>query len=146
MSETLVGGCLCGAVRYEARPPKSLHYFCHCTDCRRHGGGAVHAGIAVAADSLVVTGSPTVWTKAADSGRTIARHFCSICGSHLFTSPWPAVTRYSIKAGSLDDPGAFRPRHEIWCKSRVDWWTHELEGFEEGFTRPHGIGADTPTG
>lgn len=120
-----------------------LHYLCHCTDCQRYGGGPYHAAIVVAAGDLSVDGAPRVYTRLADSGRRIARHFCGDCGGHLFTSPWPGATRYSIKAGTLDEPSAYVPRHEIWCRSRRDWarLPAELEEFREGFDRPVAIGA-----
>ena len=98
MSETLVGGCLCGAIRYRAEAPETLHYLCHCTDCQRYAGGPYHAAIVVAAADLTVEGAPRVYTRQADSGRTIARHFCGECGGHLFTSPWPDATRFSPSA------------------------------------------------
>lgn len=142
MTERLDGGCLCGAVRYRADADQTLHYLCHCTDCQRWGGAGYHSAIVVAAEVLEVTGEPRVYTREADSGRTIARYFCGDCGGHLFTSPWPEVTRYSVKAGTLDDPGLFRPAHQIWCRSRADWVTlGETEDFEQGFTRPVAIGS-----
>ena len=73
---------------------------------------------------------------------TIARHFCGACGGHLLTSPWPAPTRYSIKAGTLDDRTQFRPAHEIWAQSMTSWADRPegAESFLQGFTRPVGIG------
>jgi len=144
MTEHLSGQCLCGAISYSAETSDTKHYVCHCADCRRYGGGAVHAGVVVAANCLSVSGNPRVWTMTADSGRSIARHFCGDCGGHLFTSPWPAVTRLSIKAGTLDDPQLFRPDAEIWCKSRVGWSNlpQGSDTFDEGFTQLIAIGMD----
>ena len=144
--EILTGQCLCGAIRYRAEAPETLHYLCHCTHCQRYGGGAYHSAIVVAAEVLQVTGVPKVFTTTADSGRPIARHFCGDCGGHLFTSPWPDATRYSIKAGTLDDPGLYSPAHEIWCRSRTVWEAdlrsqHATETHVQGFPRPVAIGA-----
>ena len=135
MENRLTGGCLCGAVRYTMRPEPGIHYYCHCTDCRRYSGAAYHAAIAVSADALEFGGALVTWEKTADSGRTIARHTCEKCSSHLFTSPWPEVTRYSVKAGSLDEPSRFNPEYEIWTASRVSWASpaEELRGFPAGF-------------
>ncbi|MFK7942371.1 MAG: GFA family protein [Paracoccaceae bacterium] len=142
MSQTLTGGCLCGAVRYTSNPSETLHYLCHCSDCRKHGGTPFHCGIVVAADELEIAGAPKVWTKGADSGRTIARYFCGECGGHLMTSPWPEPTRYSIKAGTLDNPEIYKPVAEIWRQSLMPWADRspELEPFDQGFLRPVSIG------
>ncbi len=142
MTEILTGGCLCGAVRYRAEAKKTLHYLCHCTDCQRYGGAPYHVGVVVAADDLEVTGEMRHWAKTADSGRTVARHFCGSCGGHLMTSPWPDPHRFSLKAGSLDDPSLYRPRHEIWARSRLEWadLPDDLECFEQGFLGPVPIG------
>ena len=136
--QKLTGGCLCGAVRYEAQTQSTLHYYCHCSDCRRYGGGAYHAAIVVSGEALKVTGDLNTWTKVADSSRTVARHTCPACANHLFTSPSPDPFRYSIKAGTLDDPGLFKPRYEIWTASRVEWAApaENLTGFAAGFEGP----------
>ena len=143
MTTNLKGGCACGAIRYEANATESIPYVCHCTDCQKHSGAPFHAAIVVAADDLTVMGTPKVWTKDADSGRSIARHFCGDCGGHLFTSPWPEATRFSLKAGTLDDPSVFAPAHQIWAKSRVPWVSigGETGEFVEGFIGGVTIGA-----
>lgn len=144
MTETLIGGCFCGAVRYRAEAGETLHYLCHCRDCQRYSGGSYHAAIVVAASTLDVSGNARVHVSRADSGRMIARHFCGDCGGHLFTSPWPEATRFSVKAGTLDDPSLFEPACQIWCRSRQDRFSlRELESFEQGLTRPLGIGTST---
>ncbi|MEM7524755.1 MAG: GFA family protein [Pseudomonadota bacterium] len=142
MTRTLEGGCLCGAVRFKAAPDDVLPYVCHCTDCQRFGGGPFHAAIVVAAAALTIAGAPRVWAKTADSGRQVARYFCGECGSHLFTSPWPEATRYSLKAGALDDPTVFAPAHEIWRRSRVDWVEidADTDRHDAGFPGPVAIG------
>ena len=68
------GGCHCGEIKYEAELNPEKVGICHCTDCQRYGGVPFHAGIVVAATDLHVEGTPKVWTKTADSERTIARH------------------------------------------------------------------------
>lgn len=147
MTETLTGGCLCGAVRYRAATDETLHYVCHCTDCQRYSGGAHHAAIVVAADVLTVTGAPRHYLHRAESGRSIARYFCDACGGHLFTSPWPDVTRYSVKYGTLDEPAAFAPAAEIWARSRASWAGDSTapSAYQQGFTGPVTIGAKPGT-
>lgn len=135
MKQVLTGGCLCGAVRHSVETDSQIHYYCHCSDCRRYDGAAYHAAIVVSAAALKVTGETKVWVRTADSGRAVARHSCAICSTHLFGSPWPDPIRYSLKAGSLDDPTLFKPTYEIWTGSRVDWAAPDtnLTGFSAGF-------------
>lgn len=138
MTIDLAGGCLCGAVRYSVRTGSTLHYYCHCSDCRVYGGAAYHAAIVVSAAALNVSGPLATWAKTADSGRTVARHACECCSGHVMTSPWPDPERYSVKAGTLDDPTLFQPAYEIWTRSRVGWAaaTGPLTGFAQGFEGP----------
>ena len=35
------GGCLCGAVRYEANPVNSENWLCHCRMCQQWSGSVV---------------------------------------------------------------------------------------------------------
>ncbi|MEM7238955.1 MAG: GFA family protein [Pseudomonadota bacterium] len=131
----LTGGCMCGSVGYTVETPSELHYLCHCSDCRKHGGGAWHSAIVVDASVFEVTGETEMGTVTAESGRTIARHGCATCHSHLWVTQWPTMGRISLKAGSLDDPSLFRPRYEIWTRSRVAWAPAfpGLIGHEKGF-------------
>lgn len=131
----LTGGCLCGQVRYRVETDSEFHYFCHCSDCRRHDGGPYHAAIVVPWSEIEITGDIAHHLTEAESGRTIARHHCSRCSSHLFITQWPEILRCSLKAGSLDDPSWFRPTHEIWTRSRVSWALPlpDMTSFEQGF-------------
>lgn len=131
----LTGGCLCGDIRYEVETPSTLHYLCHCADCRRHGGGAWHAAIVVAWADFRLTGETEMGSVTAESGRTIARHGCPRCHAHLFVTQWPVLERVSVKAGSLNDSSQFTPAYEIWTRSRVPWAPDfpGITSFEKGF-------------
>ena len=142
MVDTLTGGCACGAIRYSVEATETIHYLCHCTDCQKHSGGAGHAAIVVPADEVTFSATPNHWLATADSGRTIARYFCETCGGHLCTSPWPEVTRYSMKAGTLDDLALFQPTAEIWARSKPEWTARTgLTSYQEGFTERVTIGS-----
>jgi hypothetical protein len=69
----------------------------------------------------VIGGKVRSFTKAADSGNELTRHFCSTCGSPLYgTSPqypeWVYVT-----AGIIDQPTLIQPASQIWCQAKVAW-------------------------
>ena len=122
MIQTVTGGCLCGAIRYEVTGDIGAAGYCHCADCRRVSGSAFGVSVRVAAAAFhIISGTPRSFTKAGDSGRPVARHFCGDCGSPLFTLPPLHPDVVFIKAGSLDDPSVVRPERQAWTRSRVDW-------------------------
>ena len=40
MSDTVIGGCLCGELRFSAPAEPILHVLCHCTNCQPVSGAA----------------------------------------------------------------------------------------------------------
>ncbi len=137
MSETLTGGCLCGAVRYAYEGELGTAGYCHCEDCRRVSGSAFGVSLSVTASGFRITqGMPKGFTKAGDSGRPVTRYFCADCGSPLYTQPPLHPDRLFIKAGSLDDPAIVTPVRQAWTRSRVDW--AEIDPAIESFERSRG--------
>ncbi|MCP8689861.1 GFA family protein [Marinobacterium sedimentorum] len=78
----MIGSCLCGAVKFEAKVDKLKIYQCHCTLCRKQTGTASSCGAIVNLDDLVwVSGENNIskWEKC--TGFT--SHFCTTCGSSV---------------------------------------------------------------
>ncbi|HEY1560651.1 MAG TPA: GFA family protein [Caulobacteraceae bacterium] len=118
----LTGGCLCGACRFEYCGAVGAASYCHCADCRRATGSAFNVGVRIApAEFGMVQGTPAVFTNTGDSGRALSRHFCSDCGSPLFTSSLAHPDWTFVKAGALDDPTLVKPEYESWTSSEVPW-------------------------
>jgi hypothetical protein len=131
----IIGGCLCGAIRYEYDGEPGPANYCHCADCRRCTGSAFNIGVRVEAQLFrIVRGSPRSFTKTGDSGNALTRHFCAECGSPLYTSSPRHPEVYYLKAGCLDDPATVRVTHQNWVMSRVPWASisADLPGFSEG--------------
>lgn len=121
MSETSIftGGCLCGAVRYEARgAPLGVNH-CHCTQCQRVSGAAMLTWATWPRASVKMLGG-----AAADyeSSPGVMRSFCARCGSTLF---WRREGRrpeeIDIAAGTIDQADALAPAEHIFVKSRRRW-------------------------
>jgi hypothetical protein len=122
MSGTITGGCLCGAVRYAHDGPIGAANCCHCEDCRRCTGGPFGISIRMeAARFRILSGSPRGFTKTADSGRSLTRHFCPDCGSPIYTTADQHAGHVYVKAGSLDDPTLVRVDRQAWTDRRVPW-------------------------
>jgi hypothetical protein len=119
VSARITGGCACGAIRYQftGLPLASLN--CHCRDCQRETGSGYASILIVPTSAFAVTcGTPRCFDVIADNGNTATRTFCAACGSALFGAG-PDTT--NIRAGSLDDPGLFRPSMDIYTASAQPW-------------------------
>ena len=104
MAAKIVGGCMCGAVRYESAADAAMQASCYCRDCQRSTGGAFAPVLLVPKDAFKMTkGELKHYEVTGDSGNKVSRAFCANCGSPIMSvlSGMPFI---AIKAGSLDDP------------------------------------------
>jgi hypothetical protein len=115
------GGCLCGAMRYSADVEPAMQVICHCKTCQKNSGSAYSLNVAVPLDSLSVTGDSlkTYVDGSGASGKPFNRHFCSECGSHLYSDGEAYGPLAFIKAGTLDDAGWLDPPLHIWCAEKL---------------------------
>lgn len=112
------GGCLCGAVRYDAAEVPDHMHVCHCSICRKISGLATMS-LNVPSDAMRVTGAEHVVTYTSSSWA--ARSFCGRCGSGLWyrlTGEGAGNADYIIAAGTLDDLTGLALTREIYvdCK------------------------------
>jgi hypothetical protein len=96
------GGCLCGAVDFTAYKASSKVGACHCSMCRKWGGGpfmAVMCGNEVSFDGEenIAIYNSSEWAE---------RGFCKQCGSHLFYRLKQNQEHY-IPAGLFEDQKVF---------------------------------------
>jgi hypothetical protein len=102
-NEKVSGGCICGAVRYEASVYLHDAYYCHCRMCQKSSGAPAEIAVYVEPGSLRFTrGAPKVY----QSSPFGERGFCAICGSRLI---WKSIgdTRpewTNLSVGCLDTP------------------------------------------
>src|SRR5262245_61166297 len=120
-AESLKGGCLCGAVRYELRTEPQVMGICHCRDCQKATGSAYFPSIAVPAAALQVSGEPRTYATKADSGSTVTRAFCGTCGTTLWGWNTSVPEARSLSAATLDDPRRFVPMFHIYTASAQPW-------------------------
>ena len=122
--ETVTGGCLCGAVRYEAKGEVLGVGYCHCQSCRRHSGAPVVTWVAFRADQVRF---PERDRKIYNSSPGVGRGFCDQCGTPLtFEIPvsrtfggQPIIEFY---ISTLDDPDAFVPDRHWFHGERISWF------------------------
>ena len=117
----LTGGCLCEAIRYACNAAALGGGHCYCRDCRRSSGTANCSHLAVPRAGFAVTGQPTSYERAADSGNVISRAFCGRCGSALYSTSSASPDVVFLRASSLDDPDQFVPGMIVYASRAPSW-------------------------
>ncbi|KAH9204046.1 hypothetical protein DL95DRAFT_529410 [Leptodontidium sp. 2 PMI_412] len=134
------GACNCGAITVEiaAADFPTVSGFCHCLDCRASSGSLFvplassndlfAVNMPIAPTALKVNGTPRVFSRKADSGRTCHRNFCGDCGSAIFTLVAEIPGNLWLKGGLFKQFGVDLPKAgmELYAKNREKW----EEGFE----------------
>lgn len=116
------GGCACGAIRYECSAQPLFSWNCHCRDCQRASGSAYCPVMYVPRAALKITGGEAKYADLhAESGRLVRRGLCTNCGSNLFILAELVPEMQGLWAGSLDDPGIFKPQINVWTRSAPGW-------------------------
>ena len=122
-ADTFSGSCLCRECVYQIDGDIEPAGVCHCEDCRKVTGSPFGVSFRVLKDRFRLEGRTASFSKTADSGAVLTRHFCPSCGSPLFTESETHSEAIYVKAGTLDQPEAIRIERQAWMVSRVDWAT-----------------------
>ena len=147
--ETGTGGCLCGAVRFQAVGEPVVTGHCHCVDCRRHNGAPVVTLVIFEADKIRFTEGER---KIYQSSPGVGRAFCDQCGTPLTIESEkedPRTIEFHIS--TFDDPDAFVPSLHWYHSRRIAWFDvaddlpryHGLDGDGEEPSR-HGPATEGP--
>ena len=114
----LTGGCLCGAVRFEARPTQRDGYYCHCRMCQLAFGNTRAAFINLRKDEVRWLAAEPTWYA---SSKIARRGFCGHCGTPL-SFEYLESERMDLSVGSFDDPTALTPISHFAVESRIANW------------------------
>ena len=121
-STDIVGGCLCGSVRYTCDADPSDPHICHCKDCRKQSGTAFSMFIDVPREALQLSGRLLKsYTNKGDSGGKVVRKFCDQCGSPVLVELETYPDLIFINAGTLDNANAFEPEEEFFTQSKLEF-------------------------
>ena len=115
------GGCLCGALRWEASAPPRFAGFCFCADCRRSSGSGFIPFMGFAAEHIRFSGEARQIRSPAITGGEAVRNRCAACGSLVYGGEVGRDAEHTVYAGSLDDPSLFEPQVAIFVRDKPDW-------------------------
>ena len=122
----LSGSCLCGSITITGENAAENVGACHCSMCRRWGGGplmAVNCGteVSIQPDSMIGIFDSSPWAE---------RGFCKKCGSHLFYR-LKASNLHMIPAGIFDGNPNFKFEHQVFIDNKPEYYhfgdkTHDM--------------------
>ncbi|MDZ4741765.1 MAG: GFA family protein [Alphaproteobacteria bacterium] len=112
------GGCLCGAIRFEAKGAPKWTAYCHCHSCRKHTGAPVLAFGGFERVNVRFT-SGQLATYASSPG--VKRGFCGTCGSTMTYEGERWASEVHFHVGALDRPQDFSPQGHAFPAERLPW-------------------------
>jgi hypothetical protein len=130
-----LGGCLCGAVRYELHGVVRHLCYCHCTSCRRAAGAPMVAWGTVAREDFRVTrGSLSTYR----SSPAVLRTFCAQCGTGITYRNEARPQDIDVALATLDEPARLAPQAHVWVAEKLPWVqiADDLPRFPAGFPSP----------
>jgi len=121
MSQTIEGGCRCGAVRYKVKADRLPNvYACHCRDCQTWSGSAFSLQFIVPEDALDVTGEPHLYERTSDDGERISRQRgCTKCITRVYNTNTRRPGMAVVRAGTLDRSDELAIVAHIWTKRKM---------------------------
>lgn len=122
MTNTVRGGCLCGAVRFTISEPLGLAEYCHCSMCRKAHGSAFSANaVAASASLLLESGQDAIAEYESSPNRR--KCFCVKCGSQLFIRRTDRPELTVVALGAIDGEPNVRPERHVFAGSKAPWFT-----------------------
>jgi hypothetical protein len=121
MSTPFTGGCACGAIRYSIAAEPVAMNDCQCRQCQRESGTGHGSHLTFPRAAVQVEGEASEWGLVGDAGTAKTCAFCPTCGSPVYMT-FPELPDYfTVRAGSLDDPGRYRPQFVCWTAAAQAW-------------------------
>jgi len=135
----IIGGCLCGGVRYEYHGDIEEVSMCHCSQCRKAQGSAYVAVSPIQTDKFKLLQGQAL-LKEFRAVPHKARVFCSNCGSPIYSvrDDLPGVMR--LRIGTIETPFQCPNAYHIYTGSKATWdQIHDtLPQYTESYVQHHG--------
>ena len=114
------GKCLCGEVKIKINGSILDIIHCHCSLCRKNSGTAYATnGFINSSELEFISGENSLSSFSFKPGRN--RHFCSKCGSPVYSANEQDPTRFRLRLGILDSDIDERPISHNFVSSKANW-------------------------
>jgi hypothetical protein len=140
MTDTHLGGCACGSVRYRVTGNPVVGTVCHCTFCQKRLASAFAVLASFNEDAVEITQGELaeVEHRSDESGRWLRMAFCPKCGTTVAHRAELRPGIRTIAAGTLDDPTWVTINRHIWVQSKLPWVTlpDGMASYPQGYVAP----------
>jgi hypothetical protein len=130
MTGKTIGGCLCGAIRYEFDGPPD---WSRIATARPAASTSPRRSPPSSASAAAVSASPATCRKHVSSPG-VRRSFCAECGSPIAYEADRVPDEIHLYHGTLDDPGAVEAEAHVHAGEQLPWFeVHDsLPRYEAG--------------
>jgi hypothetical protein len=118
------GGCLCGAIRFEALGPAEKPHTCSCRFCQQHTGALTALWVEFSRENVRWTGTggnPQTFR----SSNVSSRAFCAICGSSIGAIDDDPVIALLVGGFDRNDDASLVPTSDAFEDGKPQWWCIE---------------------
>lgn len=114
----ITGGCMCGAIRYEATEPPPNVGYCHCRMCQQWTGNLFMSYAKFSNAAFRFTrGEPKFYR----SSEWLERGFCANCGTQVCDRYLKGHDWVFATIGSLDHPEEWPPNEHFGVEGQIPW-------------------------
>ena len=140
MPDTHLGGCACGAVRYQVSGLPVVGTVCHCKFCQKRLASAFAVLASFKQEAVEVLQGELLEVEhcSDESGRWLRMNFCPKCGTTVTHTAEIRPGMRTIAAGTLDDPTWFTIDRHIWVQSKLPWVSipQGVATYPQGYVAP----------
>tara|TARA_Y100001970_G_C14241157_1_gene864962 strand:+ start:2440 stop:2916 length:477 start_codon:yes stop_codon:yes gene_type:complete len=123
MENMVMGGCICGEVKYKINKKPLFTQACHCKDCKIITGSSFVVNTSILDNSLEITGELSSGEIIAGSGKKAKIYFCKKCGVYIYSDYESAIGRLTVRTKTFSNPEHYPPQAHIFVKNKDTWIT-----------------------
>ncbi len=114
------GQCLCGGVTLTAHGDVIEADVCHCSMCRRQGGGGAYFAARFTGGITFETSETLKWYRGSTHGE---RGFCTDCGASIAWRLQAHPDKVGVSLGALNDTSGIQINSHIFTDNGPDYYT-----------------------